>query len=329
MSNADFAKIAAHYEISEEKLSTDITLLQATLKADGSLDKVASDPAAYNYLLHHFINFDKIATAAGYDLANSDASTVVEKFDAYVRKMAEEEKKEKEEADKKDKKEEGETEVDKKAAAYEAKLAEAAQVDEGWRQAGRLLAQGYVEEMKTAASAANSNVDAHEAATVAHKATGEKLRDFVAVGKKKMEHGLSDAISAAKEHGQEALDWAKKNKGKTGVGAAAGLAAAGAAGYGIKKHLDSKKEGSAGPASSEKKAFDFKAAQIAFTKVAEAGYPQEDALNRLQHVLDYEAAHGGSQASEGVKAASAQGTGAEMRAWELLAQAGYEIVEKG
>lgn len=328
MSNADFAKIAAHYEISQEKLSTDISLLQATLKADGSLDKVASDPAAYNYLLHHFINFDKIATAAGYDLANSDAATVVEKFDAYVRKMAEEEKKEKEEADKKDKKEEGESEVDKKAAAYEAKLAEAAQVDEGWRQAGRLLAQGYMEEMKTAASAANSNVDAHEAATVAHKATGEKLRDFVAVGKKKMEHGLSDAISAAKEHGQEALDWAKKNKVKGGAGAAAGLAAA-AGGYALKKHLDSKKEGSQGPADETKKAFDFKAAQIALQKVAEAGYPQEDALNRLQHVLDYEAAHGGSQASEGVKAASAQGAGAEMRAWELLAQAGYEIVEKG
>jgi len=319
MSNADFAKIAAHYEISQEKLSTDIALLQATLKADGSLDKVASDPAAYEYLLHHFINFDKIATAAGYDLANSDAATVVEKFDSYVKKMAEEEKKEKEEADKKDKKEEGESEVDKKAAAYEAKLAEAAQVDEGWRQAGRLLAQGYMEEMKTAST------DSRQARAEAAEAAGKpmaKLKDLAAQAGEK----AKDLKTQAKLVPGALAHFAKEHPKSVFGGAAAGAAAGG---YALKKHLDSKKEGSQGPADETKKAFDFKAAQIALQKVAEAGYPQEDALNRLQHVLDYEAAHGGSQASEGVKAASAQGAGAEMRAWELLAQAGYEIVEKG
>lgn len=319
MSNADFAKIAAHYDISQEKLSTDITLLKATLDADGSLNKVASDPAAFEYLLHHFINFEKMASANGYSLAESDAAAVVDNFNSYVQKMAEEEKKEEE---KKDKKEEDKDDADKKAAVYEAKLAEVAQVEDGWRQAGRFLAQGYIEEVKAAST--DSRQERAEAAAEAAKPMN-KLKDLVGQAGEK----AKDLKTQAKLVPGALAHFAKENP-KTTAGAALGAAGAAAAGgYALKRHLDNKKEGSAGPADETKKAFDFKAAKIAMSKVAAAGYDQNDALNRLQHVLDYEAAHGGSMASEGVKAAAAQGAGAEMRAWELLAQAGYEIVTQG
>lgn len=315
MSNTDFAKIAAEYHITEEKLSQDITLLKATLQADGSLDKIASDPKAFNYLLHHFINFEKSASSQGYDLAESKAQAVVDGFNDYVNKMAEEEKKE-EKKEKKDEKDEND--VDKKAAAYEAKLAEAAQVEDGWRQAGRFLAQGYIEEIKAAST------DSREARALAAEAAAKpaaKLKDLAEKAKGK----LGDLKEQAKLVPGALAHHAKEHPGHAAA-AAAGLAAGG---YALKKHLDSKKEGSAGPADEQKKAFDFKAAQIALQKLAEANYDQQDGINRLQHVIDYEAAHGGNMVSEGVKAASASGQGLHMRAWELLAQAGYEVVEKG
>lgn len=307
--SADFDKFASDLGYTQDKLAASMQLFARAVdfaEGEDSFAKMADD--RLGSLAPLWMLFEKQAESEGYDLPNSPADKVVAAFNDYVKQAEEEAAKGDKKDDKDDKKKEEEQQ--KKASLHFQKIAYQAQQEELFRHLGEVAADAMLQ--KLASGGEGPANDASET-------VGGKLRGLVSKGKDLASKGKDAVVGAAKDHPRAAK----------GVGAAAGLAAVGGAAAAGYKHF--KKKDSDGPASEEKKAFDYLAAQVAVGLAKQAQdngskVSLEAVANDLNGVLYKLAQEGGDGESDQVKQASAAGNGTEalnIRACELLSMAGY------
>lgn len=297
----DQVKIAAGFGISTEKLAQDHSLFTELCKvANIDLAKMADDQA--EYLFSSLVQFEKAASASGKDLFNSDVNVVLDHYNAFLDKKAEDSKKEdKKEEDKKDG---DKDDTDKKASAYAQRIAAVAADEEYYAGLGKIAAAAYLSELESYTT----------------KAADEPSAALVHVPQKKpgIKDRVSDAANKAKEH---VADFVKKNPNAMRNAGIAGVAGLGLAGAGITAHHLMKKKES----SEEKKSYDLRAAEYARDLLVQDGrFDANKVASALQGELD-KAAMEGDDVSATVKAASARdvNAGLEERAWEFLGNLGF------
>ena len=307
--STDTAKLAADLGVSEEKLAENGGLLRNLLNfANVNLDKMASDDAG-KYMAH-FCAFEAKMAEEGYSVAESQPQHVLDAFNAYLTKAAEDKKEE--DKDKKDDEKKAEEAIAAAAFGEAQKLAELAQASTFMEQMAKIAADqavgALVEALKEAA-------DDEGKKSVLQRA-GAYLSDKKDKAGKAMSGAGDKLKDAVKTHGGTAAK-------VTGVAAGAAAAA-----YGGKKLYDAHKA-KGGEAPAEKQAFDYEAGKIAMQLLSDANWDKKEAAERLTEVLKKEAAQSGEH-SEFVKSAAAKDGPAGAltgRAFELIELAGYPVGE--
>lgn len=317
----DQVKIAAGYGISVEKLAQDHSLFLDLCKL-AQVDLGATEDAKVEYLFDSFVAFEKSASAGGKDLFASNPEVVLNHFNAFLDKKAEDAKEE----DKKKEKDGDKDDTDKKASAYAQRIAAIAADEEYYAGLGKIAAAAYLSELEEYAT---------KEAKKDKSPSVSDMRQTSLPGMEPLKERAQNAVEDVKGHAKAFMknpkktikgDIAKASEGvasflknnpnakrNAGIAGAAGLglAGAGAAAH----HLMKGRE-----ASEEKKAYDLRAAEYALDLTAKDGrFIQEKVAAALQEQLN-KAASEGDEVSPNVKAASAQdiNLGLEERAWEFL-----------
>lgn len=318
----DQVKIAAGFGISTEKLAQDHSLFTELCKvANVDLSRISDDQA--EYLFSSLVQFEKAASASGKDLFNSDLGVVLDHYNAFLEKKAEDAKE--------DKKKDGDKDdTDKKASAYAQRIAAIAADEEYYAGLGKIAAAAYLSELEEYAKEAakkdkgpsindmrQTSLPGMEPLKERAQNAASDVKDTAKAFVKNPKKTLSKGYESAKGSVSEFLKSHPNTKRNVGIAGAAGLGLTGAA-LGA-HHLMKKRE-----ASEEKKAYDLRAAEYARDLLVQDGrFDATKVAAALQAELD-KAAMEGDDVSDDVKAASAQDVnlGLEERAWEFLGAIG-------
>lgn len=320
----DQVKIAAGYGISVEKLAQDHSLFLDLCKL-AQVDLGATEDAKVEYLFDSFVAFEKNASAGGKDLFASNPEVVLNHFNAFLDKKAEDAKE-----DKKKEKDGDKDDTDKKASAYAQRIAAIAADEEYYAGLGKIAAAAYLSELEEYAKEAakkdkgpsindmrQTSLPGMEPLKERAQNAASDVKDTAKAFVKNPKKTLSKGYESAKGSVSEFLKSHPNTKRNVGIAGAAGLGLTGAA-LGA-HHLMKKRE-----ASEEKKAYDLRAAEYARDLLVQDGrFDATKVAAALQAELD-KAAMEGDDVSDDVKAASAQDVnlGLEERAWEFLGAIG-------
>ncbi len=328
----DQVKIAAGFGISTEKLAQDHSLFTELCKV-ANVDLARMDDNQAEYLFSSLVQFEKAASASGKDLFNSDVNAVLDHYNAFLEKKAEDEEK------KDDKKKDGDKDdTDKKASAYAQRIAAVAADEEYYAGLGKIAAAAYLSELEeyAAKEAGVNNIPAPKGTRRLRGPSGIELAESAQVNHhdqpardtrtlkdkaKQRATQLGDSAKAkATTAGESVSDFVKKHPNWSTAGKAVGALGAVAGTSALVNHLMKGRE-----SSEEKKAYDLRAAEYARDLLIQDGrFDANKVASALQGELD-KAAMEGDDVSASVKAASAQdiNLGLEERAWEFLGNLGF------
>lgn len=321
----DQVKIAAGFGISTEKLAQDHSLFTELCKV-ANVDLARMDDNQAEYLFSSLVQFEKAASASGKDLFNSDVNVVLDHYNAFLEKKAEDAKEEE------DKKDGDKDDTDKKASAYAQRIAAIAADEEYYAGLGKIAAAAYLSELEEYAT--------KEAKKKDKSPSVNDMRQTSLPGMEPLKERVQNTVADVKDHAKAFVKNPKKTvkgdiasakdgiatflknnpnaKRNVGIAGAAGL---GLAGAGVVAHQLLKGRES----SEEKKSYDLRAAEYARDLLIQDGrFDANKVASALQGELD-KAAMEGDDVSASVKAASAQdiNLGLEERAWEFLGNLGF------
>jgi hypothetical protein len=337
----DQVKIAAGFGISTEKLAQDHSLFTELCKiANVDLAKVSDGQA--EYLFSSLVQFEKAASASGKDLFGSDLNVVLDHYNAFLEKKAEDAKKEE---DKKDKKDGDKDDTDKKASAYAQRIAAIAADEEYYAGLGKIAAAAYLSELEEYASKEANDLPAFSGGRELNSRSGNDgpsgieldggrtmhtdhpqkdtrtLSDKAKGGLTRLRDSAKDRVTKARDSARDSVSkFVKEHPNKATGAKVVGTLGAVAGTSALVNHLMKGRE-----SSEEKKAYDLRAAEYARNLLVQDGrFDANKVASALQAELD-KAAMEGDDVSASVKAASARdvNAGLEERAWEFLGNLGF------